>query len=84
MIFLEPEVDYFRMQLHHLALPRDICLPGSAKKSCSLEKSVEEGPTPAPPASGKTKDVSTGSLSTEEKAEVLHRALLTALHQRFP
>ncbi|ESL08442.1 hypothetical protein TRSC58_03855, partial [Trypanosoma rangeli SC58] len=84
MLFLEPEVDYFRMQLHQLALPQEVCRLGSTKKSCSLGVSADAEPTPATPALGKQNEASGDYVSVEEQAEVLHRALLTALHQRFP
>ncbi|RNF04855.1 hypothetical protein TraAM80_05056 [Trypanosoma rangeli] len=84
MLFLEPEVDYFRMQLHQLALPQEVCQLGSTKKSCSLGVSADAEPTPAMPALGKQNESSGAYVSVEEQADVLHRALLTALHQRFP
>ncbi|RNF26236.1 uncharacterized protein Tco025E_01510 [Trypanosoma conorhini] len=84
MLFLEPEVDYFRMQLHQLALPHDVCQLGSTEKSCSLGASAAGEPATVAPASGKQGEVPGGYVSVEEQAEVLHRALLAALHQRFP
>ncbi|EAN78926.1 hypothetical protein, conserved [Trypanosoma brucei brucei TREU927] len=84
MLFLEPEVDYFRMQLHHLAIPTSICIPSVPKTSRNPETRANGDQECETGGENAKVDGTVPFITQEEQNKVIQRALRVALYQRFP